>query len=272
MRSPAVAGMFYEADPTKLARNVARLMDNAEVRKIQGSLRGLVVPHAGYLYSGSTAAMGYRLLKGKKYDVVVIVAPSHREYFEGASVYPGDGYRTPMGDVAIDRELRDELVAGSQVLVAAEEGHRTEHSVEVQLPFLQSVFQKFSFVPVVMGNQTRASCEFLAADLVRVLRGRNALLIASSDLSHYHPYETAHALDRIIVSDIEAFDEESLLKNLEGERAEACGGGPMVAVMKALKALGANRAQTLYHCNSGDITGEKDAVVGYLSAAFTQMN
>ena len=272
IRLPAVAGMFYEADPARLARTIATLLDQAEPGDVQGSLRGLVVPHAGYMYSGSTAAAGYRLLQGKQFDVVVIVAPSHREYFDGAAIYPGDGYRTPIGDVAIEPEVREELVAGSRVLAMKEEGHRTEHSVEVQLPFLQKVLGDFSFVPIVMGNQARGTCELLAADLVRTLRGRKALLLASSDLSHYHPYDLALSLDRIVLKDVEAFDEESLLMNLENDSAEACGGGPIVVVMKALKELGANRSQILFYCNSGDVTGKKDGVVGYLSAAFTQKN
>lgn len=272
IRLPAVAGMFYEADPAKLARTVETLLDRAEPGDVQGSLRGLVVPHAGYMYSGSTAATGYRLLQGKQFDVVVIVAPSHREYFEGASIFPGDGYRTPIGDVIIEPEVREALVAGSRVVAMKEDGHRTEHSVEVQLPFLQKVLGVFPFVPIVMGNQARETCELLAADLVRTLRGRNALLLASSDLSHYHPYDLALSLDRIVLKDVEAFDEESLLMNLESERAEACGGGPIVVIMKVLKELGANRSEILFYCNSGDVTGKKDGVVGYLSAAFTRKN
>lgn len=272
IRPPAVAGMFYEAEPSALAQTVDTLLEQAATNVVHGVLRGLIVPHAGYMYSGLTAAMAYRLLKGKRFDGVVIVAPSHREYFEGATVYPGDAYRTPLGDVLIHRELREALAENSNIVVPGEEGHRSEHSVEVQLPFLQQVLGSFSFVPLVMGNQSRSACDVLADNLRQALAGRDVLLIASSDLSHYHSYEMARSRDRTIIHDIGSFDDESLMSHLENDVAEACGGGPMVVVMKTLKALGANHSSLLFSCNSGDVTGQKDAVVGYCSAAFTRLN
>ncbi len=272
VRHPAVAGLFYDADPVRLDRTVSELLQESRGKRPGGRLVGLISPHAGYMYSGSTAAKGYVLLEGLKFDTVVIVGPSHREFFNGISIYPGDGFLTPLGEVPIDQEIRDALVSISSSIRSGESGHRAEHSVEVQLPFLQKVLGSFSFVPIVMGNQTRLLCDTLAEALARSLLDRNALLVASSDLSHYHSYDTALSLDRQILEDVEAFDENSLMMKLEQQRVEACGGGPMVTVMKALKKLGADASNVIFYCNSGDVTGEKDAVVGYLSAVFLRTN
>ncbi|MEK6756312.1 MAG: AmmeMemoRadiSam system protein B [Bacteroidota bacterium] len=272
VRQPAVAGTFYDGDPTVLRRHVDLLLDRAKEPNVQGTIKGLVSPHAGYMYSGSTAAVGYKLLKGKSYDSVVIVGPSHREFFNGASIYPGDSYRTPLGDVPIHEELRDELAKESGIVMLSEAGHRAEHCLEVQLPFLQRVLGEFSIVPIIIGNQRRESCLALGNALAKAAKGRNVLLVASSDLSHYHPYDEAVSLDRRVIAFVEALDENTLLEQLEEERIEACGGGSVVAIMRAAKLLGANRSQALFYCNSGDITGDKDAVVGYLSAAFLQAN
>jgi AmmeMemoRadiSam system protein B len=272
IREPAVAGMFYPGIPAQLNRELEELLRDARPRTIEGTLVALIAPHAGYMYSGSTAALGYKLLLSRSFDVVVIVGPSHREYFRGISVYSGDAYRTPLGDVPIDTKLREELAAQSEAIVQSTIGHRAEHSVEVQLPFLQKVFGQLSFLPIVMGDQRREYCDILAEALATTLKNRNALLIASSDLSHYHPHDVAVQLDKRVLQEVEAFNPDGLMEKLERDEVEACGGGPMVAVMKAAKALGANRSFILHHCTSGDVTGEKDAVVGYLSATLAKVN
>lgn len=267
VREPAVAGMFYSLDRSALDREVDALLKRAVTKKFEGELRGLISPHAGYIYSGFTAANGYKLLVGKSIETVVIIAPSHREYFKGASVFSGSAYRTPLGDLEVDDELRTELVRDGGVIVASTAGHREEHAVEVQLPFLQKVLRDFKILPIVMGDQRREFCASLGERLASALKGRNALLVASTDLSHYYPYEIACELDRVIIDDVRDFNEEALLKDLETQRAEACGGGPMAAMLIAAKKLGADKVQVLHHCNSGDVTGDKDGVVGYLSAA-----
>ncbi|HXG37877.1 MAG TPA: AmmeMemoRadiSam system protein B [Bacteroidota bacterium] len=272
IREPAVAGMFYPAIPTQLHRELDELFRSAKPRKVEGTLLALIAPHAGYMYSGSTAAVGYKLLSSLNFDTVVVVGPSHREYFRGISVFSGDAYRTPLGDVPIDMKLREELVAQSEAIVMSHVGHRAEHSVEVQLPFLQKVLRNFTFLPIVMGDQRREYCDILADALAATLKNRNALLIASSDLSHYHPHDVALQLDKRVIQEVEAYNPDGLMEKLERDEVEACGGGPMVAVMKAAKMLGSNRSYILHHCTSGDITGEKDAVVGYLSVALAKVN
>jgi AmmeMemoRadiSam system protein B len=267
IREPAVAGMFYPLDQAVLDHEVDALLRRAEVKEVRGELRGLISPHAGYIYSGYTAANGYRLLEGKSVRTVVIIAPSHREYFRGVSVYSGSAYRTPLGILEVDEELRAELVEDEGVINASIMGHRDEHAIEVQLPFLQKVLRNFKILPIVMGDQRREFCMALGERLGSILKGKDALLVASTDLSHYYSYDVARKLDQVIIDHVREFDEESLLTDFETQRAEACGGGPMVAMLVAAKKLGGDRVEILHYCNSGDVTGDKDGVVGYLSAA-----
>lgn len=269
IRPPAVAGMFYPDNPSVLSSQIDELLNRTKTHQLVGELRGLISPHAGYVYSGYTAANGYKLLEGKSYDTVVIVGPSHREYFDGISVYSGSGYRTPLGDVEIDGELREALIRDRGVIVASNFGHREEHAVEVQIPFLQKLLGNFKILPIVMGDQKREYCQLLADKLANTLNVKNKkiLLVASTDLSHYYHYDVACKLDKIIIDDVQRFDYNQLMEDLETERAEACGGGPTVAMLAAAKKLGATKTEILHYCNSGDVTGDKEGVVGYLSAA-----
>ena len=272
IRKPAVAGSFYDGDPGRLRDHVDLLLTQAEETNLEGQIRGLVSPHAGYMYSGLAAAVGYKALRGSSFDAVLMVGPSHREFFDGVSIYPGDAYRTPLGDVPIQKEIRAALASHSPVFVLSDAGHRSEHCLEVQLPFLQRVLGDFAFVPMIVGNQRREICLSLGNAIAEVSQGKNVLLVASSDLSHYHPYNVAVDLDRRVIDQVESFDELGLMEQIDDERVEACGGGPVVSVMRAAKLLGANRSKALFYCNSGDITGDKSAVVGYLSAAFFQVH
>ncbi len=271
-RKPAVAGYFYPADVAELRREVEVMLANARPSVPVGDVVGLISPHAGYTYSGSTAAYGYSLLMKREFDSVVVVGPSHREYFDAISIYPGGSFMTPLGELPIDGQLRAEIQQAYAGIILSEVGHREEHSVEVQIPFLQSVLPNCKFVPVVMGDQSRRHCLALADALAKAAKGKNVLLIASSDLSHYHNYAEAVLLDRKVIHDVDSFASDALLDKFEREEVEACGGGPMVAVMMASKMLGANKSVVLFHCNSGDVTGDHDRVVGYLSAALLRVH
>jgi AmmeMemoRadiSam system protein B len=268
VRPPAVAGLFYEGSQDILQKNIDGYLERAKVPKLKGTVRALISPHAGYVYSGFTAAHAYKMIEGSTYDCVIAVGPSHREYFDGVSIYPGDAYETPLGIIPIHKEIRDELLKWNNSIVALDAGHRSEHSIEVQLPFLQRVLGDFSFVPIVMGDQRRQLCDELAQAIVQVATNRNILLVASSDLSHYHPYDEAVMLDHRVISELEKFNSETFINKMEIRSFEACGGGPIAVVMNAAQQLGANKAEVLYYCNSGDITGDKSGVVGYLAAAF----
>jgi MEMO1 family protein len=266
VRPSAVAGLFYSKRPNILRQEIGEMLAAVEQKQLPAKIRGIIAPHAGYMYSGPTAAAAYAQLIGSSYETVVIAAPSHHEYFEGVSVYPGTSYETPLGQVPIDTVLRGNAIASGRVLRPTEAGHREEHAIEVQLPFLQCALGNFKLLPLVVGHQTRDACFSLAETLAEVLQGRDVLLVASTDLSHYNNASTARRLDQVVVDDIRKFDPVALMDHLDEGVAEACGGGPMVAVMEALRRLGATRMEVVTHCNSGDITGEDDSVVGYLSA------
>lgn len=265
VRSPAVAGLFYPEDPGELARTIAVLI-TPESPEIPAGARGIIVPHAGYAYSGPTAGRAYgRLIRGA-YETVVIVAPSHREFFEGVSVYDGEAYRTPLGTVPVDGSLREALIAGATCASASVRGHGAEHAVEVHLPFLQSAIGSFSFLPCVIGHQTPETCFALGEALGALLRGRKALLVASTDLSHFRSDREAREIDAVMIGDVRTFDPRSLMAHLAEGATEACGGGPAVSVLTALREIGATRVEVTDYATSGDVTGDLRSVVGYMSA------
>lgn len=268
VRQPAVAGMFYEREPIRLKNHIETFLDKVNPPEIKGRILGLVSPHAGYFYSGKTAAFGYKLIKGEKYDTVIVISPSHYEYFRGVSVYNGTAYQTPLGIVQIDQDLRDELKDYNSVLEFSKRGHGREHALEVQLPFLQVVLGNFKLLPIVMGDQDKDFVFSLAEVLAEVLKSKNFLLVASSDLSHYYSHDIANSLDSRIEKLINNYDEETLIDELEEEKVQACGGGPIVTVMRASRLLGANKSKVLYRNDSSEASGDKHQVVGYLSAAF----
>jgi MEMO1 family protein len=184
VRKPAVAGLFYPAKPEELRKDIERLMRGVPAPPRKTPIKGIVAPHAGYLYSGLTAANAYARLAGAAYETVVVVSPSHKEAFEGVSVYPGTGYQTPLGTITIAEELRAQLIQECNSVVATEVGHHQEHAIEVHLPFLQWVLPTFKLLPLVIGHQSRETSFELGRALGRILRGKSALLVASTDLSH----------------------------------------------------------------------------------------
>lgn len=265
VRHPQVAGYFYPSDPYKLKKEINLLFDIAKPKKSYNKIFGIVAPHAGYVYSGKTAAYAYNLLKEKNIKTVVVLSPSHSEYFPGVCVYEGDAYETPLGEIEIDKEKANKLCEESRIIFKGLQGHRREHALEVQLPFLQSVINNFKVVPIVIGDQGKIFVDELAKKLTEVYDDKT-LIVASSDLSHFHNSQTADQLDSVVEKRINNFDFEGLQKDLELNNCEACGGGPIVAVMKAASLLNVNNSEVLIRTNSGDVTGDKSEVVGYLSA------
>jgi AmmeMemoRadiSam system protein B/AmmeMemoRadiSam system protein A len=270
-RKPAVAGQFYPSDPIELSTELAGYFKNAKKEPIPGKIVALISPHAGYMYSGQVAAYAYKLIEGQSFETVVVISPSHVAYFPGASVYNGGDYETPLGTIPIDTALAGEISNVSSRVFLSNQGHgfsgqRGEHAIEVQLPFLQLVLGKFKLVPIVIGDQDWATCEALAEVLTKSLKGKNVLMVASSDLSHYHPYAEAERLDSVVIKHINAFDPEGLFSDLNAGLCEACGGSPIVTVMLVAQGLGADKAKVVKYANSGDVTGDKSAVVGYMAA------
>ena len=269
IREPAVAGAFYPDKPEVLSRDVKRYLENAKKEKLEGEIVALVSPHAGYMYSGQVAAYAYKLIEGRVFDSVVVVAPSHRALFKGASVYDRGGYRTPLGVVPIDTDLSKKMMEKRKEIQFLPEAHYQEHSLEVQIPFLQVVSKTFKLVPIVMEPYwSWETCQSLASAIAEAVRGKNVLLIASSDLSHFHSYDEAVKLDKIILNHIDRFDPEGLNRDLKNGRCEACGGGPIISIMLAAKILGANQGKMLKYLNSGDVSGDRSRVVGYAAGVF----
>lgn len=267
IRKPAVAGMFYSKQQGTLEREVAVFLENSPKIEIVNKIYGIIVPHAGYLYSGGVAARAYRQLIDRDFDTVVVIAPSHRIYFEEISVYNGSAYNTPLGDVPVDRDLSRQIVNIHPKIVHSDIGHNIdEHSLEVQLPFLQQVLSEFKLIPIVMGNQDYSNIEILTNALTKVLKNKNALVVASSDLSHFYSSDKASLLDNVVVEDVGNFDEEKLNQNLQKGLCEMCGSGPVITTMKVCRNLGADKSKILIYRNSGDVMGDRSQVVGYLSA------
>lgn len=286
VRAAGVAGSFYPADPKDLARTIDTLLAHNTVPRIPGPLVALVCPHASYAFTGPVAAACFAQLKGRKYTRVIVIAPSHFANFPFASIYNGDAYATPLGNVPVDQDFRAELARLSTDIKISDQGHApvgkfSEHSLEVQLPWLQRTLGQFKLVPIVMGVQNYAMDRAVGHALARALLAEsadsraNTLILISSDLSHFHTYDYANNIDRQTLGGIKDWDYLSLAHNFAAwergvETWEACGGGPIVAGMIAAEGLGATHAQILKYANSGDTTSDKSSVVGYGAVAISR--
>ena len=272
LRESVLAGTWYPAQPDLLQEQLEGFLKRVESAERPDALIGLIVPHAGYRYSGPVAAHAYKLLQRHHFRTVVILAPSHYARFEGVSVYDRGGYRTPLGIVPLDHELITAIKRRNPDIRYVAKAHSKEHSLEIQLPFLQLMAPDIKLVPLVMGEQGLAACQKLARTLAACVRGRSVLLIASTDLSHFHSYERARQLDAIAIRHVRQMDSRGLSRDLASGTCEACGGGPMMAVMLAAGLLGADRSDILHAANSGDVTGDRSRVVGYLAAALWSLS
>ena len=269
VRKAAVAGQWYPKIAAPLAAAVDAHLAAADSggAAVRGDLVALIAPHAGLMYSGPVAAHAYRLLRGRDFDVAVLVGPSHAAGFDGVALYPSGGFDTPFGVMTIDADTARAIAAATPIVRDHPAAHAHEHSLEMQLPFLARLAPAVPIVPLLMGYQTAATAAALGDALAVALRGRRALLVASTDLSHYHDAATAAALDRVVIDCVARFDADALQAALDTTPAHACGGGPTVAVMRAARAAGARDAVILNYGDSGDVSGDKSAVVGYLAAA-----
>jgi AmmeMemoRadiSam system protein B len=223
------------------------------------------------MYSGPVAAYSYKSAAPAPYDTIVMVGPSHFVPFTGVSIWPDGAWQTPFGDVAVDAALAAAITgAAPSVITDRPDAHKREHSLELQLPFVAHVWPGARIVPLVMGQQARRTA-FALADAIAaaVPRTGTVLLVASSDLSHYENAETAAAMDAVVMQHVQELDADGLMTALEREPRHACGGGPIVSVLHAARQVGATRAQLLRYADSGDVSGDKSAVVGYMAAAIS---
>ena len=273
VRPAAVAGTWYPADPGALAAAVDGYL--AAARPLHGvAATALIAPHAGLAYSGPVAGHAWAAVRGRTFDAVVLVGPSHHVGFDGVSIYGRGAWQTPLGPAVVDAGLAARLAAASPLIAEYPRAHRREHSLEMQLPFLRRVLPGAPIVPLVIGYQERATVLGLADALARTLRGAAVLLVASTDLSHYFDAEAAADLDARVVAHVARFDWAGLLDEFEQYpehergRCVACGGGAAIAVMRAARALGATAARVLRRADSAAVSGDREQVVGYLAAAF----
>jgi len=271
VRKPMIAGTWYPAEPARLRSDIEGYLAGARVDALDGTVIGVISPHAGYVYSGQVAAHAYKATQGVDFDAVILIGPSHRSSFRGASLYDGKGYETPLGITPVDRALAEKIAAYSGGMVSLTSNHvLPENSLEIQVPFLQVVFDRVPFVPILMGTQDMGTCRAVAGAIIRAVGDGRVLVIASTDLSHYHSYDTAVAMDSAALEYIEKMDAEGFLRGVESGRYEACGAGPVVVTMMVATALGADSAKILAYMNSGDITGDRNGVVGYAAIVLYQ--
>ena len=270
IRQPIVSGSFYPGKPDKLVRLIRSFFQQCTAPRIENEIIGLIVPHAGYIYSGLTAAEAYYQLRQRAYDIVVIFAPSHSEPITGISVFDGAAFRTPLGDVPVDWRLARQLAQTDKRFQLTSAGHREEHSLEVQLPFLQVVLGDFQLLPIAINDLDWELIGKLATVLTRLLTPKKTLFVASSDLSHYHSDRQAREMDALILDLLEHFDTETLFLEIENGTCEACGAAPVLAVMQTMKRLAVNQVNILRYMTSSDINFDSTRVVGYVSATFAK--
>jgi AmmeMemoRadiSam system protein B len=278
VRAPVAAGTFYPADPRRLEAGVRALLDQA-LGPVAPRPVALVVPHAGYVYSGLVAADGWRQTEGQRYDLVALLGPNHTvAHFSGTAVFLGSGFRTPLGVVPVDERAAAALLAADHECVSDPLPHEREHSIEVQLPFLQVALPGVPILPVVVASEDPHRCARFGVALANVLAGRHALVVASSDLSHYPGHADAVAADRAVLAAIARLDPDGLRRTLDAEERAgrrglatcACGASPLLATLAAARTLGATRGTVVSHANSGDVpAGDRERVVGYGAVSFT---
>ena len=268
VRPSVLAGTWYPGSQDALAKSIAGYISRVKPPHIDGKLKAVIVPHAGHRYSGQVAAHAYRLLEGSQFRRVILVGPSHRVGFKGVSVNLQSGYKTPLGVVAVDQKMAKRILDAGRYIRWLRKAHAREHCLEIQLPFLQTVLNDFQIVPILMGQQDYTTCSRLADTLVQVMgSAEDTLVLASSDLSHFYPYERARALDLEFIKRVKGFDPEGLARDLSAGKCKACGGGPVITTLLAARKLRADQAVVLNYANSGDVTGDHKSVVGYMSAA-----
>ncbi len=268
VREPSVAGMFYPDDPKILRRDIGRYLETAETGNPPSDIRAVISPHAGYLYSGQVAAYGYKAVSSHTYDTVIILAPSHRAYFQGIAIWDEGAFKTPLGSVTVDSQSAAGLLSSKGVFRANKDVHRGEHSLEVQLPFLQYVFKEFQLLPLLVGVADEKEYGEAAEGLAEVISEseRRFLIVASTDLSHYYPYDEAVRIDAVTIDHLRNFDIAGMVRDIRSEKAQACGAGPMITAMMTAVKLGAHSSSVLKYANSGDVSGDLSGVVGYVSA------
>ena len=280
IRPSPIAGQWYSSDSRRLAAQVDRYMDDAQLPELRDEVVGVMAPHAGHVYSGPVAGYAFAALRGLTPEVVAVISPMHYPYFESMITTSHQAYSTPLGAIPVHKEavsildsyLNEELGFGLTPVA-----RDMEHSLEIELPFLQRALKKpFSLVPIMLREQNAAVAHSLGRALAKLISGylaesnQSTILVASSDLSHFYTQETAKILDSEILRQVESLDPAGVIRVEDEGKGFACGRGAVAAVLWAAKDLGADRVQILRYATSGDVTGDFDRVVGYGAAVITR--
>lgn len=271
IRPSPIAGQWYEGNPETLANDVDEYLTEAQLPELDGEVLGIIAPHAGHRYSGAVAGYAFSALRGLKPDVVVVVGPMHQPYEQPLITTTHDAYYTPLGTVSVNRASLDDL----DVVLNAELGfgltsvsQDAEHSLEIELPFLQRVFHhNWTLLPIMVRALDARVSESLGKALATVMRGKNVVFVASTDLSHFFKQDVALTYDRAMLKEIEEFDPDGAFELDRTRKGFACGLGAFTAVMWACKKLGADKVRVLRHATSANVTGDYSSVVGYGAAA-----
>lgn len=275
IREPYVAGKFYEGNSAKLSSYIDVLFEDAIAQK-EGKPKGLIVPHAGYPYSGQIAADGFNQAKGYNYDFVVVLGTNHTVApQECGFLYNGDGFKTPLGTVYIENKINEQLSKKGSLFKYNNDAHLREHSIEVEIPFIQKLFPKAKIVPIVISASSTESADKIGGALAEVLKDKNFLVVASSDLSHYPDFDVANIVDKETLTAVATMDNETIYKTAKkgelkaGVDTSACGIVPIMVLVKAMNELSSRRVSIISYANSGQcVIGEMDRVVGYGAVAF----
>ena len=270
LRPSPIAGQWYESNPKGLARTVDEYLGNAQLPALEGEVVAVIAPHAGHIYSGAVAGYAFAALRGLSPELVAVISPMHQPYYEPLITTAHDAYVTPLGNVPVDKEAVAELDAelksdlGFGLTFVARD---REHSLEIELPFLQRVLpSEWKLLPVMVRAQDPRASQGLGKALAKILRGRKFILVASTDLSHFYNQNTANRLDAEMLRRFESLDPNSIFDAERTGKGFACGHAAVAAVLWASRELGANKVQILHHATSGDVTGDFSSVVGYGAA------
>jgi len=270
VRPSPIAGMWYEGNSNALTQAVDRYLDQAELPELPGEVIAVIAPHAGHKYSGPVAGYAFAAVRGQTFDLVAVLSPMHQPYFEPLLTTAHEAYATPLGRVPVDKDIIADLDARLRPLLGgglAPVANDREHSLEIELPFLQRALAgEFKLLPVMVRSQSAEMSQQLGAALAETLRGKNALIVASTDLSHFYTQKEAVIFDTEMLRRIESFSPEDVFQAEREEKGFACGLGALTAVLWAAKALGGDTVKILRHATSGDVTGDYSSVVGYGAA------
>ena len=274
IRPSPIAGTWYSSDPGQLGSTVDRYINNASIPDLSGEILGVIAPHAGYRYSGPVAGHAFKAVKGHSYDIILVISPLHQYHPQPILTSGHNAYQTPLGTIPLAKELLEEISKSLKAKFGV--GLTTirndqEHSLEIELPFLQQAIEgDFNLVPIMLREQTREFSKGLGNILAEILEGKSFLMVASSDLSHFHPETVANKLDQRVLQAVDDFSPERLFDLKESGAGEACGLAPIAALLWASRALGADKVTRLSYNTSAAGTGDRSSVVGYGAAVITR--